>query len=406
MNRGKWLGYMLIVVSCSMAGCTVGNNQVKDKQAEEMQVSEPLQEQAEEVSKTEDTEDMQNDIKTKEAMNKILDDLCSEDKINGLTYRIESGDGRFSWSHASGEMKVDTSYALASITKMYTTAVIMKLVDEGKVALDDKIDQYLSEEIIDGLHIFEGVDYSHELTVRHLITHTSGLPDYFTEDAGDKENIEDYSAKTADIYYDFNEIIDRTKSIEPYFAPGTPGRAHYSDGNFQLLGKIIEKITQSSLEAAYEQYIFIPLDIQNTYLFEKDMEWGDIQLLQSGSEVRGRPLVNASERSTGGMVSNTEDNMIFLKAFFAGQLFDKGYLEEMKQFNNRIQFGPIGYGIGLMQCAWKYNLIGHTGSVGSVALYDEVDDLYIVGSLNNLQTKQAIDVAYELISSYRSNQND
>lgn len=334
-------------------------------------------------------------------LNKELDNICSENKINGTSYRIETADGTFKWSHASGKMQVDTQYALASITKMYTTAVMLKLSDEGKVNLDDTIDKYLSNDIVDKLHVYNGVDYSHKITVNQLMSHTSGLPDYFTENVGDKASIEEYSTKVNDIYYDFNEILNRTKKLIPHFAPGTEGKAYYSDGNFQLLGKIIEGVTSLSLSKAYEKYIFKPLGLKKTYLFEKDMKW-NIQPIEFDRGLAGRPLVNASERSTGGMVSNTGDNMMFLQAFFNGKLFVKKYLSKMQNFNN-IQFTPMKYGTGLMECNWKYDLIGHLGSLGTVAFYCPEENLYIVGTTNNCNTKQTIDAAYKLIDCYEAN---
>lgn len=343
-------------------------------------------------------EDITEDVT--ERLNKIIDDICSNNNIYGMSYSIQSADGAFVWSHCAGEMEADAQFALASVTKLYTTAIILKLSDDGEINLDDTIDQYLSNDIVDNLHIYEGVDYSHQITVRQLMSHTSGLPDYFTEDAGDRVNIEEYSTQVNDIYYDFNEILDRTKSMSPHFAPGTEGKAYYSDANFQLLGKIIENITQLELSEAYQEYIFTPLNIHNTYLYEKDMKW-DIQPIEFTRGLDGRPLVNASEKSTGGLVSTINDNMIFLKAFFNGELFGVEHISEMKNYNS-IQFYPMKYGTGLMQCNWKYELIGHSGSLGTLAFYCPAKDIYIVGTVNNCKTKQSIDIAYQLIDCYNT----
>lgn len=335
-----------------------------------------------------------------ERLNKEMNSICSDNNINGMSYRIESADRTFAWSHASGKMKVDTQYSLASVTKLYTTAVILKLYDEGKVNLDDTIDKYLSKDIVDKLHVYKGVDYSHKITVRQLMSHTSGLPDYFTESVGEKLNIEDYSTKVNDIYYDFNEVLNRTKSLSPHFTPETDGQAYYSDANFQLLGKIIENVTLLQLSEAYQKYIFNMLNLKKTYLYEKNMKW-NIQPIEFSRGLTGRPLVNASERSTGGLVSNTSDTMIFLKAFFNGKLFDKGHLSKMQNFNS-IQFNPLKYGTGLMECNWQYELIGHSGSLGTLAFYCPEKDIYIVGTTNNCNTKQSIDIAYQLIDCYNN----
>ncbi|GKX65280.1 serine hydrolase domain-containing protein [Inconstantimicrobium mannanitabidum] len=331
-------------------------------------------------------------------LNKELDNICSENKINGTSYRIETVDGTFKWSHASGKMQVDTQYALASITKMYTTAVMLKLSDEGKVNLDDTIDKYLSNDIVDKLHVYNGVDYSHKITVNQLMSHTSGLPDYGSEDLKGQPSVGYIVQNIRDYAYDFSELINRTKNLTPHFAPGTEGKAYYSDGNFQLLGKIIEKVTSLDLSEAYKKYIFQPLSLKKTYLSEKGMKW-DIQLVEFPRGLTGRPLSNASGRSTGGMVSNTSDNMIFLKAFFNGKLFDKAHLSKMQNFND-IEPTPLKYGTGLMECNLEYELIGHMGSLGTLAFYCPEKKLYIVGSTNNCDTKQTLQVAYQLIDCY------
>lgn len=76
-------------------------------------------------------------------------------------------------------MEKDSQYFNASVTKLYDTAIVMRLVDEGRLVLDEKIAKFLPDEYMQGLHVLKGVDYSNEITIKHLISNTSGLPDYF-----------------------------------------------------------------------------------------------------------------------------------------------------------------------------------------------------------------------------------
>lgn len=99
--------------------------------------------------------------------------------IFGVAMKVESGDGSFSWSGAAGDMQVEDRYFIASVTKMYITVILMKLIEEDKLSLEDKISRHLPDAYWEGLHVLKGVDYSGELTVRHLISNTSGIPDYF-----------------------------------------------------------------------------------------------------------------------------------------------------------------------------------------------------------------------------------
>jgi len=102
------------------------------------------------------------------------------------------------------------------------------------------------------------------------------------------------------------------------------------------------------LEVAYGKYIFKPLDLQKTYLQTVNKGW-DITPIYNNGKFIEVPGIVASERSTGGIVSNADEQMIFLKAFFAGKLFKKDYLNSMQNWNDT-QFPPIQYGTGLMHC--------------------------------------------------------
>jgi CubicO group peptidase (beta-lactamase class C family) len=97
---------------------------------------------------------------------------------------------------------------------MFTVALILQLYEKGELNLDDSIAGYLSPDIMKGLHVLEGTDYSDTITIRQLLTHTSGLPDYFTEPTKNKKSIEEIR-KTQDISYGLDEILSRAKSLPP-----------------------------------------------------------------------------------------------------------------------------------------------------------------------------------------------
>ena len=74
-------------------------------------------------------------------------------------------------------MNKDTPIYVASITKLYTTTVIMKLAEQGVLALEDKISKYLPRTMIQGIHVHSGKDYSNQITLRDLLSHQSGISD-------------------------------------------------------------------------------------------------------------------------------------------------------------------------------------------------------------------------------------
>jgi D-alanyl-D-alanine carboxypeptidase len=76
-------------------------------------------------------------------------------------------------------MTVEQPYFIASTTKLFTTALILQLRSAGRLGLDDLISKYVNPALLSGLRTFRGKDYTPEITIKHLLAHTTGLPDYF-----------------------------------------------------------------------------------------------------------------------------------------------------------------------------------------------------------------------------------
>ena len=157
--------------------------------------------------------------------------------IFGAVLCVENGDNTLSFSNGAGNLTENTPYFIASVTKLYVTAILLKLKYENKLQLEQTISEFLPGEVLDGLHLYRGMDYSKNITIKQLMSNTSGIPDYFTSDV-----IKQLSSGK-DQAWGFDRVIASAKSKEPKFAPGK--RAQYSDTNFQLLGRIIETMLQS-----------------------------------------------------------------------------------------------------------------------------------------------------------------
>ncbi len=99
------------------------------------------------------------------------------------------GHGSFHWSGAADvarqdgqvPMTADTPIFLASVTKLYTAVAIMRLSEQGALALDDPIAKYLPADLIRGINVSDGHDYAQEITIAQLIAHTSGIADYYND---------------------------------------------------------------------------------------------------------------------------------------------------------------------------------------------------------------------------------
>jgi hypothetical protein len=118
----------------------------------------------------------------------VTDIVKSNEEIKNCVLFVKKGDGSFTWAGAAGiasqdgqvPMTKDTPIYLASLTKLYTAAAIMRLYEQGTFVLDDPMAKYLPDDLIRGIHVYQGHDYSGEITIAQLLAHTSGIADYYS----------------------------------------------------------------------------------------------------------------------------------------------------------------------------------------------------------------------------------
>ena len=241
-----------------------------------------------------------------------------------------------------------------------------------------------------GLHIYKGREYSQELTIKDLLAHTTGLPDYFQDNGSNGKSLESGLVSGNDQYWTFELVIEMTKRMKPLFAPGTKGKAHYSDANFQLLGKIIEIITNKSYSENCKDLIIQPLGLTKTYLYQDTTDRTPKVLYYKSNELN-IPKAMTSFGADGGIVSTSTDLLFFIEAFFTGKLFQSSYIAELQEWNKI--FFPLrsGIGIHLFKLPWIFNptgavpyFIGHSGLSGALAYYSPKENLYVVGTVNQI----------------------
>ena len=146
---------------------------------------------------------------------------------------------------------VDGEVRIASNTKMFVAVIVLQLVQEGLVELDSPIETYLP-----GLITGEGIDGA-AITVRQLLQHTSGLPEYADQIAADA-----FGAR--DSYVAPRDVLDVALARPAVFEPG--GRWEYSNTNYLILGLLIERVTQRPLGEHVQERIAAPLALEHTYL--------------------------------------------------------------------------------------------------------------------------------------------
>jgi D-alanyl-D-alanine carboxypeptidase len=246
----------------------------------------------------------------------------------------------------------NTFVRAASNTKTFVAATVLQLVGEGKVDLDAPIETYLPGRIRG-----EGID-ANAITVRQLLRHQSGLPEYFDE--ATPPPVDPTSA---------DQLLDMALTRPAQFAPGTAMK--YTNTNYIIAGLLVEKVTGRPAVDEITRRIILPLGLFDTY-FPAPPDTGLRQPFAHGYEVEDRRRTdvtdfNASAAGTaGGIVSTNEDLSAFITALLAGRVVPPPLLEQMMQSVPMPDGdGLLDYGLGLMKVnlpcgvtAW-----GHGGDI-------------------------------------------
>ena len=311
--------------------------------------------------------------------------VTTKKNIFGAVFHVTSETRDLDLVSAAGEMSANDPYYIASINKIFVSAVILNLWTEGKLGLQDKLSVFLPQELLTGLHRYKGRDYSNDLTIQHLLSQTSGLPCYLVDKQADGSVGMKALEAGLDQPWPIEKVIQTVKQMQPHFPPGQKGRAHYIDTNHQILGLVIEKITGQPVNKVLNN-LFNDLKLSETFVCEQVRSDQFAPLYYKSSMIHIIQFLNSTQND---IVSTTRDQMTFLKAFFNGYFFPREKLPELEQWNNI--FSPFQYGIGIQKFYIPRllspfqavpDMIGHCGSTGSVAFYVPEMDLYLTGTIN------------------------
>lgn len=325
---------------------------------------------------------------TQTKLDKILAKTAAKKWIHGAVFHVENVENSISLRSASGNITTDGSFYIASINKIFLTAITLRMVEQNKLKLSDKISKYLSPVIMDGLLIYKGVDYSNEITIEHLISHTSGLPCYLIDKRADGRKVMDELLEGKDQEWPIEQVIAGVKKMSSKFSPGQKGKASYSNTNFRLMGKVLETVLHEPLDCILNN-LFSELRMKDTYVIQSKND-KEFVPPYSGEKAVSLPHYFASSKYD--IVSTAGDLMIFIKAFFNGYFFAKEKLPGLEKWNP--VFFPFKYGTGIQKFYTPRllspfipipDMIGHCGSTGTAAFYIPEKKVFITGAVN--QTK-------------------
>ncbi|MEO5884860.1 MAG: serine hydrolase domain-containing protein [Candidatus Limnocylindrales bacterium] len=300
------------------------------------------------------------------ALRARLEKIRAKYAMPGVSVTIIFPDGT-SWIGVSGLADVgadrpvtpDTAFALASLTKTFTSALIMALVEDGKVGLDSQVRTYLP-----------GLRVDPKVTVRQLLDHTSGLRDFFFHPAIDRILLAQPDRR-------WTEAESLKYAERPYFKPGRGW--HYSNTNYLVLGMIAERVGRASLADQLRARFFDPLGLDRTFSQPTEVARGPVahgyrfktaavdsppvDLTADGPIVPFASVVTAAG-GAGALAATSSDVARWARALYGGGVLDAESVQEMvddvavtERYRPSV---PYGLGMQLLEIAGQPSL-GHSG---------------------------------------------
>lgn len=263
--------------------------------------------------------------------------------------------------------------ALMDVTTLFTLAMILREFDRGAMSPETLIADLLSEDTIRGLCVIRGVDHSKDITVDHLVSHRSGIADYFSPPVRHTLSLKQQTA-LQDRSWSPEQALEIARHYPGQFLPGAPGKVGYSHTNYLLLGEILQESTGMSFEQLVNLRLVSSLGLRDTYVFTPshfDRHYSITPVVHNGTPQR-TPRSLASFGPAGSVVSTSQDVTRFLRGLWNGELCSERWREEILVGRRPLSRG-VEYARGVMvipRRGGQAPLIGHTGSSGSAALID------------------------------------
>jgi CubicO group peptidase (beta-lactamase class C family) len=291
-------------------------------------------------------------------LDELLNLYTEYGQFNGSVLISEKGEVIYKKGFGMANMEWDipnqsnTKHRLGSITKQFTAMLIVQLVEQGKLKLDVPIITYLP-------------DYpkpnGEKITIHHLLTHTSGIPNY--------TSFPDFFKNKSREPYSPDEFVKVFADSTLDFTPGE--KFSYSNSGYFLLGVIIEKVAGKSYEEVLKENILIPLKMKDTGYDHHNVI---LKNRASGYERSGSSYINANyldmsiPYAAGSLYSTAEDLYLWDQALYTEQILPKEFIELL--FNPYISAFGSNYGYGWVigkapigNTTDSLNVINHGGGI-------------------------------------------
>ncbi|MBE6824815.1 MAG: hypothetical protein E7513_05660 [Ruminococcaceae bacterium] len=294
-----------------------------------------------------------------QAYQNFLDELMIEYNISGVAYVTQNG--RVLCQSAVGmqntienkPMTIDTLFPVGSISKQFCATAILLLQEQGKLSVNDTLDQYFPEYVI-----------GKDITIKNLLTMRSGIRDYVNIDnqyKGHENPVEEYTlSDTASKEENHKAILDWLFTQNLKF---TPDRAYsYSNSNYLLLSIIVEQVSCINYTDFIKQNIFSPLNMTNSGFYEELVDSPDLAEHHVPDELKHLmdPTFKGLSQGAGDLVSNSKDMDKWMTSLADGKLLSEESFKEM----TTPQTPDSNYVYGII-ADLKNGSLSHTGAVAT-----------------------------------------
>ena len=288
----------------------------------------------------------------------ILNQYRDSIKDFGIVALVDNGAkadvGAIGYSHKDVPIALNNRFCIGSVTKMYTSVMILKLQEKGKLNINDSLYRYIPR------HPF--IDST--ITIKQLLNHNSGIADFLSDDF--------LNAPFYDPYGDYSDKVIYSKIDTIDFVKGS--RISYCNTNYFLLSKIIERVTDKSYESNVQEMIFNVLGLKNSFPYTSNSIDNLAHPIIDKQDLQEYPkrANNAISQGSGNIVSDVYDLNKFLRAL----LVDKTLLkpESLKLMADFKTYNKSKLGLGLFEKKYSEKIFwGHSGRQVSYITYAFVD---------------------------------
>lgn len=247
---------------------------------------------------------------------------------------------------------VGSPYEIGSITKQFTAAAVLQLRDGGKLALDDKLSKYLPD-----------APHADEVTLRQLLSHTSGLPEYL-----DGPDVEQEATRPTT----FEKLMERVAGKPLAFAPGS--KMTYNNTGYILLGRVIEVVSHQSYRDYVRTHLLDRAHMKRTFTVADESRLADMAVgyrIDQGAVQPAAAIHDSFGWSAGNLVSTVDDLANWSIALAQGKIVNEKSYREMTTPAS-LSEGTSDYGLGLFVDSVRDQVrIGHTGGSFGFTTADE-----------------------------------